>query len=86
MTLYRKGIAKAISNSNKLEILNAVDIPLLHMFIKESTAGLCHPFSTLFNFVIDIAKVPQQWKLGEIVPVHKKECTLTKTNYRPLTI
>ena len=43
-------------------------------------------FSTLLNFVIDTAKVPQQWKLGQIVPVHKKECTLTKTNYRPLTI
>ena len=26
------------------------------------------------------------WKLGEIVPVHKKDCTLTKTNYRPITI
>ena len=31
-------------------------------------------------------KVPSSWKLGEIVPVHKKECTLTKTNYRPITI
>ena len=31
-------------------------------------------------------KVPSSWKLGEIVPVHKKDCTLTKTNYRPLTI
>ena len=54
--------------------------------VKESAAALCNPFSALFNFVIDTAKVPQQWKLGEIVPVHKKECTLTKTNYRPLTI
>ena len=30
--------------------------------------------------------MPANWKLGEIVPVHKKECTLTKTNYRPITI
>ena len=30
--------------------------------------------------------MPSSWKLGEIVPVHKKDCTLTKTNYRPITI
>ena len=26
------------------------------------------------------------WKLGEIVSVHLRDCTLTKTNYRPITI
>ena len=26
------------------------------------------------------------WKWGEITPVHKKDCTLHKANYRPLTI
>ena len=30
--------------------------------------------------------MPSSWKLGEIVPVHKKDCMLTKTNYRPITI
>ena len=30
--------------------------------------------------------MPSSWKQGEIVPVHKKDCTLTKTNYRPVTI
>ena len=29
---------------------------------------------------------PSSWKLGEIVPAHKKDCMLTKTNYRPITI
>lgn len=54
--------------------------------IKESAEILCHPFSTLINYLMDMEKVPQSWKLGEIVPVHKKDCTLTKTNYRPITI
>ena len=31
-------------------------------------------------------KVPPSWKLGKIVAVHKKDCTLTKTNYHPITI
>ena len=38
------------------------------------------------NFLFERGKVPSRWKLGEIVPVHKKDCTLTKTNYRPITI
>lgn len=51
-----------------------------------STIFLCHPFSILFNYVLDHAKVPQQWKLAEITPVYKKGCNLTKSNYRQLSI
>ena len=42
--------------------------------------------STLVNYVLDAAKIPQQWKLGEVAPVYKKDCGLDKSNYRPLTI
>ena len=47
---------------------------------------LRYPLSTLVNHVIDAAKIPQQWKLGEVAPVYKKDCGLNKINYRPLTI
>ena len=30
--------------------------------------------------------MPSQWKLGDISPVHKKDCNLTKSNYRPISI
>ena len=33
-----------------------------------------------------MGKVLSSWKLGEIVPLHKKDCMLTKTNYHPITI
>lgn len=54
--------------------------------IKESAEILCHPFSELFNYILDKSRIPQQWKLGEVTPVFKKDCSLTKSNYRPLTI
>ena len=54
--------------------------------IKESAEIPCQPFSCLVNFLFQTGKVPANWKLGEIVPVHKNDCTLTKTNYRPITI
>ena len=54
--------------------------------VKESAEILCQPFSCLVNFLFEREKVPSSWKLGEIAPVHKKDCMLTKTNYRPITI
>ena len=43
-----------------------------------------HYLSTLVNYVLDTA--PQQWKLGEVALVYKKNCGLDKSNYSPLTI
>ena len=54
--------------------------------IQQAAGVLCHHFSTLFNYVLDQAKIPQQWKLAEISPAHIKECKLTKSNYRQLSI
>ena len=54
--------------------------------VKESMEVLCYPLSTLMNHVLTSTKIPQQWKLGEVTPVIKKDCSLLKTNYRPVTI
>ena len=54
--------------------------------IKESAEILCHPFSELFNYILNKSRIPEQWKLGEVTPVFKKDCSLTKSNYRPITI
>ena len=54
--------------------------------MKESAEVLCHPLSALINYIPNNGEIPQQWESGEITPVHRKECELSKTNYRPLTI
>ena len=54
--------------------------------VKDSAEVLCEPYCTLFNYILDIGKIPKQWKKGEITPVYKKDCSLCKDNYRPLTI
>ena len=46
----------------------------------------CHPFSSLVNFLFERGKVSSSWKIVEIVLVHKKDCTLTRTNDSPITI
>ena len=40
--------------------------------IKVSAEILCQPFNCLVNFLFEREKVPSSWKLGEIVPVHKR--------------
>ena len=54
--------------------------------VQKSAKALSQPFSTLFNYILDHATVLSQWKLGEISPVNKKDCNLTKSNYRPISI
>ena len=54
--------------------------------IKESAETLCYPFSVLFNHILENSRIPQQWKLGEVSPVFKKDCCITKSNCRPITI
>lgn len=54
--------------------------------VKQSAEVLCHPLSTLINYILNNGKIPHQWKSGEIIPVYKRDCELSKTNYRPLTI
>ena len=54
--------------------------------IKESAEMLWHPFSELFNNIPDNSSIHQQWKLGEVPPVFKTDCCLTKSHYKPLTI
>ena len=54
--------------------------------IKESAEILCYPFSVLFNHILENSRIPQLWKLGVVSPVFKKDCCLTKSNYRPITI
>ena len=54
--------------------------------IKKSAEIICYPFSVLFNHILENSRIPQQWKLGLVSPVLKKDCCLTKLNYRPITI
>ena len=49
--------------------------------VKQSADVLCYLLSTLDNYVLDAGKIPQQWKLREVVPVYKNNCGLNKSNY-----
>jgi hypothetical protein len=41
---------------------------------------------TLIDHCLGTSQIPEQWKLGEIIPSYKKESALNKANYRQITV
>ena len=60
------------------------DIPI--KLIKENIELFSSVLSRMFNFYIDKASFPNSLKQADIAPVHKKDDTNDKNNYRPVSI
>ena len=46
---------------------------------------ICKPLELFFQFCIKQGKFPNEWKLANVVPVHKKKDKQILKNYRPLS-
>ena len=57
----------------------------LHL-LKLSLPAVAIPLANIFNMSIDTACFPSSWKLGQVVPVHKKGNRVDYANYRPITL
>lgn len=55
-------------------------------FVKRTASTLLEPLLCLFNRCLIYAFVPQQWKIGVIVPVFKKGDRSNCKNYRPISL
>ena len=54
--------------------------------LKHCANSLCHPFSLLFTLSYNTGYIPREWKLGNVVPVHKKGSKDNVENYRPISL
>ena len=54
--------------------------------VKASAPSLSKPLSDLINTIISRSEVPDEWKHGQITPLHKKDSVLDKSNFRPVTV
>lgn len=52
----------------------------------EARDTLAIPLAQLFRSSLDSGRVPQDWKLGSIVPIHKKGDKHSPGNYRPVSL
>ena len=54
--------------------------------LKNCSKTLAYPLSILFNLSYNTGYIPQEWKLANVVPVHKKDDKNKVTNYRPISL
>ena len=54
--------------------------------VEQSSKTLAYPLSVLFNLSYNTGYIPQEWKLANVVPVHKKDDKNKVTNYRPISL
>lgn len=55
-------------------------------FISDGSRQIAWPLTHIINLSIHLSKVPREFKLARIVPLHKKNCKTEVGNYRPVSI
>ena len=67
-----------INKACRLDMIN-------HKLLKESANVISQPLAHIFNKCLNIEKFPTQWKMANIVPIHKgnekKCCKELSTNF-----
>ena len=55
-------------------------------FLKKCASSPATPLSHLFEVSFKDQKLPQDWKIALVTPIHKKGPTTSPENYRPISI
>ena len=56
------------------------------IILKNCASSLAKPLSILFKLSYSSGSIPNEWKLANVVPVHKKGSKAEVTNYRPISL
>ena len=54
--------------------------------LKNCAVSLAHPLSILFKLSYNSGSIPKEWKLANVVPIHKKCSKENIENYRPISL
>ena len=84
ITFNRNDIATIIRSldPNKAHDYDMTSIRMLKICDK----SICKPFELIFQSCIKQGKFPNEWKMGNVVPVHKKSDKQILENYRPVSL
>ena len=69
-------------NSNKAQGPSGIHGTIL----KKCAIGLAYPLSLLFKLSYNTGKIPEDWKMANVVPIHKKGDKSNVENYRPISL
>lgn len=57
-----------------------------HRMLKGTVTTVSKPLATIFNRSINESQYPSAWKLANVIPLFKKGCAQTPSNYRPISL
>ena len=54
--------------------------------LKNCAVSIAYPLSIIFRVSYNSGMIPKEWKLANVVPVHKKGSKTSVENYRPISL
>ncbi|MCP4459932.1 MAG: hypothetical protein GY816_18200, partial [Cytophagales bacterium] len=54
--------------------------------LKNCRLSIAYPLSYIFRISYNLGQIPSEWKLANVVPVHKKGSKTSVENYRPISL
>ena len=54
--------------------------------VKESASAIAGPLTTIMNQSVSQCSYPTRWKMGQVMPLSRKDNELCKTKYSPVTV
>lgn len=56
------------------------------MLLTEIRDQICHPLTVIFQMSVQTGEVPNDWKIANVTPIHKKGNRNQPSNYRPISL
>ena len=57
-----------------------------NFLLKNVVDSISEPLCKIFNYSIQNSTFPSMWKKSNVIPIHKKNDTKDKQNYRPVSL
>ena len=82
--LSTKRVKSVLDNleTNKAQGLDAIN----GVVLKNCSKSLSYPLHKLFNLAYNTGHLPSEWKLANVVPIHKKDDKNKVVNYRQISL
>ena len=61
-------------------------MPSMEIFLKNCSESLAYPLSLIFKISYNTGSLPKEWKLANVVPIHKKGSKDGIKNCRPISL
>ncbi len=84
ISIFRDEVCELLSKLDVSKSSGPDEVPAL--LLREGAPWLADPISSLFNLSLQRGCLPRDWISVNVVPVYKKGCKHSVSNYRPISL